>query len=425
MILVAKFFGFFTWLKANFSPLAPLQQAKWQAKNTVVNNLKTVRTSAPFFVLASSIGLAGLSLLVACSPSDSAQVLRWQGSTMGTYYRITVVDLNSRSRATLLDQTKEDLKERVELKLEYINTIASTYRAESELSRFNQLAVGECIKVSTELLDMVDLSRSIFELSAGAYNPLLGPLVNRWGFGPNRAGQAVLTVGAASAGQSQAAQWHLPSEDEVAALLAQANFSSLSLQRQASQLCKHGDNYLDLSGIAKGFAVDELARLLEQQGWQNYLVDIGGELKGRGLNPDNRGWRLAIERPSGDQYSVERVIDLATEGPAVAIATSGDYRNAYTHQGRQYSHTIDARTGYPIEHGLASASVIASSAAEADAWATALSGMGFTRAQHIAGEVGLAVYLLQRDNNGRSDETAIQRWHSEAFLRYLDGSTND
>ena len=351
-----------------------------------------------------------LFLFVGCDYSantsaDSFVTHRWSGETMGTYYRLTVVE-NANSHSFDLNLAKQQ----VELQLDAVIASMSTYEADSEISIFNRLAANNCLAVSQPLLDVVQLSIAINAVTAGAFNPLVGPLVERWGF------------------RQSTAAFVYPKASEIASLLERADISALSVNKEAQSLCKSADLAVDLSAIAKGYAVDLVAKQLTALSITNYLVDIGGEVMVSGHNPQGEDWRLAIEKPVFRAGEIEQVVALRD----VAIATSGDYRNFFEYQGKRYSHTIDVRTGYPVTHQLASVSVIADSAAEADAWATALNVMGPEEAKRLAAEQNLAVFLITRENGlvdelqaeseERTQFDAVEKraiWYSEKFYPFI------
>ncbi|MGB2271631.1 MAG: FAD:protein FMN transferase [Pseudomonadales bacterium] len=362
-----------------------------------MSNLIRIKTVTAMLFLAS------LFLLLGCDSQRSAEDLyaahRWSGETMGTYYRITIVE--DADAQDGIDLTL--VKQRVEQQLNEIIASMSTYEVDSEISQFNRLQPNQCLPVSQSLLDVVTLSLEINAKSLGAFNPLVAPLVERWGFG------------------SSSADFVYPDNNEITRLLARADMSALSINDAAQSLCKSSDIALDLSAIAKGYAVDRIADQLAALSATNYLVDVGGELIVAGHNPKGEAWRLAIERPVFRLGEIEQLVGLTD----VAIATSGDYRNFFEFQGKRYSHTIDVRTGYPVQHNLASVSVIADTAAEADAWATALTVLGEKQARQLVDEHGLAVYLIKRENSfadepeSTESEDAVTAWYSEQFSPYI------
>jgi len=298
---------------------------------------------------------------------------------MGTTYSITVV----------ADQLPpDDLSQQIDRLLSKVDRSMSTYKDESEISRFNRLSVGQTQKISSEFAEVIRISQKIWHQSNGAFDPTIGPLVDLWGFGPvDREGQ-------------------VPSSESIEQVLSNVGFESIILEDLT--LSKLAPVALDVSAVAKGYAVDLVANHLEMLALPDYLVEIGGEIRVSGTNPDGQPWRIALEQPQLFA-AVDRVIEISD----IAIATSGDYRNYFEKDGVRYSHTIDPRTGMPIRHKLASVSVIAESCAEADAWATALSVMGAVESKKLANQLGLAVYMLVRED----DQFVAQ--HSDKFEQYL------
>lgn len=348
-----------------------------------------------------------LSLLQGCE-RDEAKI-QWSGETMGTYYRITVIEREA------LD--KDNLRQIVDTELQRLTQIFSTYLVDSEVSRFNQREANACIQVSSDFIDVLEASLYIHDKSNGAFNPLIEPLVSRWGFG---ASERV---------------FDFPSPDEIASLRQSIDVSGLQVNPAVQTVCKgNAEMHLDFSAIAKGYAVDQLSRRLSEVGVNHHLVDVGGELAVRGKNASGVAWRLAVEQPD-KQYGVAQLVFALGDG---GVATSGDYRNYFIVEGKRYSHTIDPISGYPVGHNLASVTVIHDEAMVADAWATALSVLGFERAKSVAMEQQLAVYLLERENasavsgnhadrsgdvvaNVSGDVVSLhfREWHSPAFKRYL------
>ncbi len=298
---------------------------------------------------------------------------------MGTTYSITVV----------ADQLPpDDLSQQIDRLLSKVDSSMSTYKNESEISRFNRLSVGQTQKISSEFAEVIRISQKIWHQSNGAFDPTIGPLVDLWGFGPvDREGQ-------------------VPSSESIEQVLSNVGFESIVLEDLT--LSKLAPVALDVSAVAKGYAVDLVANHLEMLALPDYLVEIGGEIRVSGTNPDGQPWRIALEQPQLFA-AVDRVIEISDS----AIATSGDYRNYFEKDGVRYSHTIDPRTGMPIRHKLASVSVIAESCAEADAWATALSVMGAVESKKLANQLGLAVYMLVRED----DQFVAE--HSDKFEQYL------
>lgn len=305
-----------------------------------------------------------LGLAPRAAPADD---LRLRGETMGTTYRVSV--------AATRDASVE-LKTHIDALLERINDQMSTYRPQSELSRLNANASREWLSVSAELYTVLAAARQVSVATDGAFDITVGPLVNLWGFGP------------------QARVDQPPSASALAEALARVGYRQLELADGPPRVRKaRSDLYLDLSAIAKGYAVDQVAALLEAQGMHDYLVDIGGELRARGHNAKGDAWQVGVALPVANIDDIERVLALTDTG----LATSGDYRNYFEYQGRRYSHEIDPATGHPITNDVASVSVLHASCMMADAYATGLMVMGAERGLALAEKRGLKVLFLLPD----------------------------
>lgn len=321
---------------------------------------------------ARCVGLLTAAALLAAGCSDAPTertVLEVAGSTMGTSYDVKVV-------APAPGLSVETLQPAVQGTLDGVEQSMSTYIPQSELSRFNAYHGGDWFPVSAELCALVEEALAISGLSGGAFDVTVGPLVNLWGFGP---GAAVVVP---------------PAEADIAAALATTGYAKLHTDCSQPALRKDDDRlYVDLSAIAKGYAADVVAARLVDLGAADYLVEVGGELRVSGSNASGSDWSIAVETPRAAGRSVHSIMSLTDKG----IATSGDYRNFFEYEGRIYSHTIDPRTGYPVAHDAASVTVVAESAAQADALATALLVLGPDAGLQFAESQGLAAYFLMRD----------------------------
>lgn len=324
-------------------------------------------------------------------PADSGapELIALDGETMGTTYRILLA-----AASTSGDNRRQTLADAVAARLYHLDReLLSTYSADSELSRFNALAPGQAMTISRELVHVIDTAMSVHRQSAGAFDITIKPLVDLWGFGPTpRSGT-------------------LPDETAISRALGQLGMDKIRLDRDAATLAKVDPVTLDLSAIAKGFAVDEIAALLEAQGIGDYLVEIGGEVVSRGQKPGGEPWRLGIETPTGGEATLYQ--PLAANAGRLALAGSGNYRNFFMVDGQRYSHTLDPASGRPVTHELASVTVVARSAMLADAWATALLVMGEEAGMQRANALQLAAYFIA---DGTSQRRAS---HSRAFTRYL------
>ena len=294
-----------------------------------------------------------------------------QGQTMGTYYVVKVVVPRSES----IDEA--ELTRLIDERLARINHIMSTYDKSSELSVFNQSTSAEPQVISSELAYVMDEAIRLGELTGHALDVTVGPLVNLWGFGPEGRPDVV------------------PSDEQIT--LARQSVGLAKLQLSGQGLSKaHPLLYVDLSAIAKGYGVDEIAKLLSQRGYPNVMVDIGGELALHGHNANREAWRIAIERPVAGERSVQQILSATNMG----IATSGDYRNYFEADGVRFSHTIDPKTARPISHKLVSVTVIHPATMTADGLATALMVMGNDAGMAWADSIGLAVYMVVKTESG-------------------------
>lgn len=324
--------------------------------------------------------LIAAGLVAACSQPEipgALQTYVFRGATMGTYYTVQVA-----ARA-LPEERLEELRELIEAELEDVNAKMSTYRPESEISRFNRHAETTPFALSAATLAVISEALETSRLTGGALDVTIAPLVNAWGFGPETS-TPELTA------------------DEVAALLEQIGSDRLELDFEAGTVSKEaGDLSCDLSSVAKGYGVDRLAEALSSRGLTDFWVEVGGEVRAAGRNGEGRIWRLGIERPRFEPGAVQRIIPLAD----AAVATSGDYRNYRERNGVRFSHIIDPRTGWPIRHELASVTVVHPRCTTADALATALMVLGPEEGWELAEREDLAVLFLVRDGEGFSERT--------------------
>jgi len=316
-------------------------------------------------------------LVVACEGDRRLPEYELNGGTMGTTFNVLLVAPGD-------DISKGRLQARIVETLEDIENMASTWREDSELSEFNANPASGWIATSVELCEAIASALDVSQQTGGAFDITVGPLVNLWGFGPEDDVDEP------------------PADDALRAIMAEVGYEGLQTRCDEPAVNKRsGGIYVDLSGWAKGHAVDELASVLDQHQLQNYLVEIGGEIKVRGHNAEGLKWAVAIETPS----TTKRVPHSVLRVTNTSVATSGDYRNFFEHGGRYYSHTIDARTGRPINHSLAAVTVVDESAAYADAMATALLVLGPTDGPERAEKLGIAAYFLIRNETGFDEVT--------------------
>ncbi|MCD4751302.1 MAG: FAD:protein FMN transferase [Thermoanaerobaculales bacterium] len=306
-------------------------------------------------------------------------VWTFSGRTMGTAYNVKVVapDLDDSAKLAIHTAIREAV--------DGVDDTMSTFKPQSELSRFNSSGTEE-FPVSENLVRVVTEALEVAELSEGALDVTVGPLVDAWGFGPD--GWTVV-----------------PDDVTLDALREAVGWRKLVLDREALSLRKTTEGLrIDLSAIAKGFAVDRVFSGVVELGYPDLMVEIGGEVRTAGLNEGGGPWRIGIERPDEEG----RVAGFAIELSGISLATSGDYRNFRDVDGHRISHTIDPRTGRPIEHRLASVSVVASTCMEADAWATALNVLGPIEGFSVAEREGIRAFFLVRTSSGFDEKATSE-----------------
>ncbi|PHM26702.1 thiamine biosynthesis lipoprotein [Xenorhabdus ehlersii] len=322
-------------------------------------------------------------MLAAC---DGPKQQNLNGQTMGTYYSVKYVADSS-------VPAPEVLQKEIDRLLEEVNDQMSTYRPNSELSRFNQSReVNKPFPVSAATAKVVKEAIRINKLTDGALDVTVGPLVNLWGFGPE--------------GRITKA----PTDEELDIRRAWTGIDNLSVE--GNNLIKSiPELYVDLSSIAKGYGVDVVAEYLESRNIKNYMVDIGGEVRTSGNNGKKNPWRIAIEKPSdsGMAQSAQEIIEPGN----MSVATSGDYRNYFEQNGVRYSHTINPKTGRPITHNLVSITVIAPTCMSADGFSTGLDVLGPEKGMEVAEKLNIPVFMIVKTKEG------FEERYNTAFKAYL------
>ena len=315
----------------------------------------------------SGVMMVALMMLAGCGRTPEPLAL--SGATMGTYWSVRVAALP-------VGLELAELRQEIEQVLEAVNAEMSTYRSDSVITAFNEAEAGQVIDLPPAFATVLSEALYWAEVTQGAFDPTVGSLVDLWGFGPEGAIERV------------------PSADQLAERMARVGWQQLDFDPALGGLAQPGGVRLDLSGIAKGWGVDAVAERLLALGIENFLVDIGGDLRVRGQRPDRQGWRVAIERPLAGGGEIHAVL----ESTDAAIATSGDYRQFIELDGRRLSHLIDPMTGHPIDHATISVTVVVERCLTADALATALHIMPPEQAWSFAVDHDLAVLLLLADN---------------------------
>ena len=295
------------------------------------------------------------------------------GTTMGTTFSVKYVDDSSVSLPAIAEVEAEINRLLVE-----VNRQMSTYIPDSEISEFNRSGSAGWFPVSADFVRVMQAAKELAISTNGALDITLGPVINLWGFGNDG---RISTP---------------PDKAQLLQLLEQIGHQKIEVQAQPPALRKQSAELsCDLSAIAKGFGVDKIAEYLRSLGLQNYMVEIGGEVRTSGRNQQGFFWRLGVMTPD-TPGGVQKVIRLNEE----SMATSGDYLNYFEEDGVRYSHTIDPATGYPITHKLASVTVIHESCMIADGLATAINVLGPEKGFQLAIEQDLAVYMIIREDEG-------------------------
>lgn len=299
-----------------------------------------------------------------------ADFVTLSGPIFGTSYMVKVGAVET------IDSNSLDSK--IQSRLGEIDSRMSTYRDDSEVSRFSQAAASVWFPVSPETARLVQRANAISQETDGAFDITIGPVLALWKFGARQ------TDGG----------FQPPQGELIENALAKVGYEKLDVRLDPPALKKSVDGVeIDLSAIAKGYAVDSICELLA--GFEHYMVEIGGEIRLRGARQDGTPWRIGLEAPTRDDRRVDSIVELDN----TAMATSGDYRNFHVHDGVTYSHTIDPATGSPVKHKLASVTVLASDCATADALATAISVMGPERGVAWAEENSVKALLVSRDGD--------------------------
>ena len=350
----------------------------------------------PRFAIFSGIWL--LLVLVAWGFFIGAgNICQASGLTMGTSWSIQWTAPPWSRPETPVAGEVEELLARLD------REIFSTWEENSELSRLNRQLPGVPMPVSAELFAVLRLAGEISTATGGAFDVTAGSLVNLWGFGPRNGADSIARV---------------PTDAEIDQALSRTGFDKLELDEASSAATRVADVYIDLSAIAKGYAVDQAVTLLRNRGYENYFVEIGGELAIGGRKPGFRTWRAALEVPDAETLSPWGVI--SNRNKHIAVAGSGSYRNFFELGGKSYSHQIDPRSGRPVQHELAAVYVISDAAANADALATALMVMGFAEARRFVESRQLPALLLKV---GASESPG--NYASSGFNSYLQQNSLD
>lgn len=321
-----------------------------------------------------------LLLFVSCSVKvPPYNMFSFSGNIMGTTYQVKIILPKERN-------LPEGIGEKIHNCLERIDNLMSTYKSESELSRFNQYKGKDPFAVSPETREVFKISLEVARQTSGALDITVFPLVEVWGFGPKTVEQP-------------------PTREKIEEAIKKVGYQQVELLPEGVK--KHNPEVqCDFSAVAKGYAVDKVAELLDQFSFSSYMIEVGGEVRVKGEKYPGVPWSIGIEKPTSMGHSAMLAVKLKD----CAMATSGNYRNFYIWEGKKYSHEIDPKTGYPVPNTIASVSVIHSSCAYADAYATAFMVMGLEKGLRFAEEKHIPAYFIYPLNEIQFKEQSTSAW---------------
>lgn len=322
---------------------------------------------------------AGL-LITACSKTPEPSKL--EGFAQGTTYHLSFMLPNASEQAAI--------KQEVSAELQRIDASISNYRDDSAIEIFNAQQDTLPHEVNTEVVALVEQARAVSKASHGCYDLTIKPLFDLWGFKKD--------------------VFNLPSDIELQQTLQFIGMDKL-ITIDATHLQKTLPNLrVDLSSIGQGYSVSRIAAILEQHKVENYIVEIGGELKVRGKKVDGKPWRIAMEKPISNERKVEKIAVFAS-GEPMSLMPSGTYHHYFDHNGKRYSHILDARTGKPIEHNTVVANAFLADATAADAWSTALLCLGSDEGMKVANENNIAALFIDLEGDKFIEKKSIALEH--------------
>jgi len=350
------------------------------------NKSKKIKKLLPIILRWGEVFVLVLIISSCYSKSSPYNLFSFSGEIMGTTYGVKIVLPKETS-------LPEGVGEKIHECLSKIDQLMSTYKNDSELSQFNQYKEEKPFPISKEMREVFEISLKVANETDGAFDITIFPLVELWGFGPKMAEKP-------------------PLKEQIEEAQKKVGYQKIELLPEG--ILKHDPEVrCDLSAIAKGYAVDKVAELLDQYGFGSYMVEVGGEVRVKGEKYPGTTWSIGIENPISMERSIYRIVKLTNS----AMATSGNYRNFYIWDGKRYSHEIDPRTGYPVPNTLASVSVLYSSCAYADAYATAFMVMGLEKAFQLAEEKKIPAFFIYPINDTQFKERATSAWKQEQSVK--------
>lgn len=315
-----------------------------------------------FFIL-------GLLIFSGCSSTrTNAKYISNEGAIYGTYYHISYESPEGK-----------DLHADVDARLKEMDMSLSTFKPESVLSKVN---TNQDVVLDKWFTAVFNKAEEVSEITGGAFDATVAPLVNIWGFGFTKKESVTQAL--------------------IDSIEAFVGYKKVKLED--GKIVKDDNRLmLDFSAIAKGYTVDQIGNLLAEKGCKNYMVEIGGEVVAHGVNREGKIWRIGINEPNENEPVAPTELQAIISLKDKAIATSGNYRNFYVENGKKYAHTIDPHTGYPVQHSLLSASVLANDCMTADAFATSLMVLGVEKSMEMIKNINdIDVYLIYADEQGNN-----------------------
>jgi thiamine biosynthesis lipoprotein len=313
----------------------------------------------------------GLILLFSMLTGCSEQAIqKLEGSAQGTTYHI--------SYWSELPIDGKDVEASIKNEFDTIDKALSNYRPDSIIETFNSAENTDSQEVGNEIVSLVRIAQTVHQASQGCYDLSIKPFFELWGFRGDE-----LTI---------------PTDSAILKTLTQSGMEKLEIVDETHLRKTQSHLKVDLSSIAQGYSVEKISSVLEQKGIKDYLVEIGGELKTRGLKPGLQVWRIAVERPLPGEQVMQKIITMPKESP-MAVMTSGTYRHYFNEQGQRFSHILDARTGRPVSHDLVSVTVIHEDPVIADAWSTALLCLGQKDGMKAANAEKIPAFFIQQQDN--------------------------
>jgi thiamine biosynthesis lipoprotein len=330
--------------------------------------------------------LALLFLLTAILSGCSEPPLqKFAGAAQGTTYHVsfwTTQPLDTNTIKVLADA-----------EFSRLDKLLSNYRPDSEIEQLNATISSEPQTVNEEIIGLIEQARTVSTASAGCYDLTIKPLFDLWGF--------------------KADKFSAPTPAALQATLKEVGFAKIEVLDKTHLRKLNPHLRIDLSSIAQGYSVARISALLEQQGINNYLVEIGGELQTRGKKPSGEAWRIALEKPLSEERTMQKIITINQSEP-LSVMTSGTYRHYFDVNGKRYSHILDARLGVPVEHNTVSVTVLHNDPTQADAWSTALLCLGREAGLAAANKAGIAALFIENQDNSFNEysSAALEALHT-------------